>query len=153
NRIVQHRPLSLTDELELRVSASPFRPHHRGRVFDFVGEAYVDGELVWEDVSTNLKKGAAEGEREEHEFEEPPVTAHCRLPEYLRRRYAAVSGDHIPIHLHALTAKALGFPRAIAHGMWGKARCLAALQLPDAFTVEARFRKPVLLPSHVTFGE
>ena len=64
-----------------------------------------------------------------------------------------MSGDHNPIHLHALSAKALGFPRAIAHGMWTKARCLASLRLPDAFAVDVRFKKPILLPSKVTFGE
>lgn len=72
----------------------------------------------------------------------------------LGRRYAAVSGDRNPIHLHALTAKPLGFPRAIAHGMWTKARCLAALEsrLPDAFSVDVRFRKPILLPGRVEFA-
>ena len=35
-----------------------------------------------------------------------------------------------------------------------KARCVAGLEsrLPAAYDVEARFRKPVLLPSTVTFG-
>ncbi len=72
----------------------------------------------------------------------------------LGRRYAAVSGDRNPIHMHSLTAKPLGFPRAIAHGMWTKARCLAALEsrLPDAFAVDVRFRKPILLPSRVEFA-
>jgi hypothetical protein len=37
--------------------------------------------------------------------------------------------------------------------MWTKARCVAALRLPDAFEVDVKFRKPVLLPSTVTFGE
>ncbi len=71
----------------------------------------------------------------------------------LGRRYAAVSGDRNPIHVHSLTAKPLGFPGAIAHGMWTKARCLAALEsrLPDAFTVDVRFRKPILLPGRVEF--
>jgi acyl dehydratase len=65
-----------------------------------------------------------------------------------------VSGDHNPIHLYALTAKAFGFRRQIAHGMWSKARCLAALdgRLPDAVRVEAAFKKPVLLPGQVAFG-
>jgi acyl dehydratase len=56
--------------------------------------------------------------------------------------------------MHSLSAKALGFPRAIAHGMWTKARCLAALEstLPDAFGVEVRFRKPILLPARVEFA-
>jgi acyl dehydratase len=67
------------------------------------------------------------------------------------RRYAAVSGDVNPIHLNPLTAKAFGFPRAIAHGMWTAARAVAALQgrVPDAATHEVLFRKPLLLPSTV----
>ena len=50
------------------------------------------------------------------------------------RRYGAVSGDRNPIHLYPLTARLFGFRRAIAHGMWTKARCLAALEgrLPEA---------------------
>jgi acyl dehydratase len=38
--------------------------------------------------------------------------------------------------------------------MWTKARCLAALEsrLPDAFAVDVRFRKPVLLPARVEFA-
>jgi acyl dehydratase len=69
------------------------------------------------------------------------------------RRYGAVSGDRNPIHMHALGAKAFGFPRAIAHGMWTKSRCLAALEdgPPEAFTVDVRFHKPVLIPGSVGF--
>jgi acyl dehydratase len=154
NRIVQHRPLLLGEELSLSVSVSELRPHRRGRQFDFVSEVRVADELVWEDVSTNLKRGDGdESLAREPEFELPPVTAQWRLPDDLGRRYAAVSGDHNPIHLHAWSAKAFGFPRAIAHGMWTKARCLSALRLPEAFTADVRFKKPILLPGKVTFGE
>ena len=68
------------------------------------------------------------------------------------RRYARVSGDYNPIHLSALSAKLFGFPRAIAHGLWNKARALAALQghLPaSGYSIEVRFQKPVLLPSNL----
>ncbi|HEY3946045.1 MAG TPA: MaoC/PaaZ C-terminal domain-containing protein [Solirubrobacteraceae bacterium] len=60
-----------------------------------------------------------------------------------------------PIHMHPLSAKLFGFPSAIAHGMWTKARCLAALEgrLPDAFTVEVSFRRPIVLPAAVAFAE
>ena len=83
-----------------------------------------------------------------------PASSEWRLEGDLGRRYAAVSGDRNPIHMHALSAKPLGFPAAIAHGMWTKARCLAALEsrLPDAFGVEVRFRKPILLPARVEFA-
>jgi len=78
-----------------------------------------------------------------------------RLGSDVGRRYAAVSGDHNPIHLYRLTARALGFPRQIAHGMWSLARCVAALEnrLPDAVTVDAAFKKPILLPGTVAFGQ
>jgi acyl dehydratase len=56
--------------------------------------------------------------------------------------------------MHPLAAKLFGMPRAIAHGMWVKARCLAELEasLPDAFTVGVQFKLPLLLPAQVAFG-
>jgi acyl dehydratase len=83
------------------------------------------------------------------------ASAEWRLGGDLGRRYASVSGDRNPIHMHSLTAKPLGFPGAIAHGMWTKARALAQLEseLPDSFEVDVRFRKPVLLPARVAFAE
>jgi acyl dehydratase len=83
------------------------------------------------------------------------VTATWRLPGDLGRRYASVSGDRNPIHIHPLSARLFGFPTAIAHGMWTKARCLAALdpRLPEGFTVEVEFKKPILLPATVDFSE
>jgi MaoC like domain len=154
NRITQRRPLRLGDEPVLSVSVSELRPHRRGRVFDFLTEVRAGGELVWESASTNLKRGDGDATvRDAWAFDDVPVRAQWRLPDDLGRRYAAVSGDHNPIHLHAWSAKPFGFPRAIAHGMWTKARCLAALRLPGAFTAEVRFKQPILLPGTVTFGE
>ena len=78
-------------------------------------------------------------------------SARWRLPEDLGRSYAGVSGDVNPIHLHALSAKAMGFPRQIAHGMWTYARTLAALGRtslgPSSSSVW--FTAPVFLPSTV----
>src|SRR3954452_1993112 len=154
NRIVVHRAISLREELTLTASVSGFQPHRRGRTFDFVTRASVGSELVWEGWATNLKRGEGDDSLPRgEEFEEPPVTAHWTLRDDLGRRYAAVSGDHNPIHLHSWSAKPFGFPRAIVHGMWTKARCLAALRLPDAFETSVQFKKPILLPSKVTFGE
>jgi acyl dehydratase len=67
------------------------------------------------------------------------------------RRYAGASGDVNPIHLHPLAARAFGFPRAIAHGMWTAARALGALggRLPAAFAYDVAFAAPLLLPSSV----
>ena len=155
NRITQHRPILLGEPLELRVRPTPLEPHPRGRSFSIVTEARVDGELVWEEQGTELRREeGSKGASKREESEELPANATWRLPGDLGRRYGAVSGDRNPIHLYGPAAKPFGFPRAIAHGMWTKARCLAALEhrLPDAFTVEVEFRRPILLPGTVTFA-
>jgi len=163
NGITQHRPIALQEQLALRVHATALEDHPRGQTFSIVSQASVDGELVWEGLSTMLHRGHNGGARaagSEHlEASPPPVSAQWRLEGDLGRRYAAVSGDRNPIHLHALTAKPFGFQRAIAHGMWTKARCLAALEESDvgeffsgAFSVDVRFRRPILLPATVGFG-
>jgi acyl dehydratase len=81
-------------------------------------------------------------------------TAIWRIPSDIGRRYAAVSGDVNPIHLNPLAARLFGFKRAIAHGMWLKARCLAAFEgrLPDWLPVDVEFKSPLLLPSTVAFS-
>ena len=62
------------------------------------------------------------------------------------------SGDFNLIHVHAITAKAFGFPKAIAHGLWSKARCLAELgELPAAYRADVQFKLPVFLPAKVEF--
>ncbi|MDH6568551.1 hypothetical protein M2160_003572 [Streptomyces sp. SAI-117] len=81
-----------------------------------------------------------------------PGVAEWRLAGDVGRRYAAASGDRNPIHLYPLTARLFGFERAIAHGMWTAARCLAAHGTPQAVLVRAEFRAPVLLPGTVTYA-
>jgi hypothetical protein len=67
------------------------------------------------------------------------------------RRYGSISGDRNPIHMHSLAAKPFGFDRAIAHGMWMNARCLAALEarLGEAFVAAVEFRRPLRIPGRV----
>ncbi|MDX2556969.1 MaoC family dehydratase [Streptomyces stelliscabiei] len=81
-----------------------------------------------------------------------PGVAEWSLGGDVGRRYGAVSGDRNPIHLHPLGARLFGFPRAIAHGMWTVARCLAEYGTPPAALVRAEFRAPVPLPGTVTYA-
>lgn len=161
NEITQHRPLRLDERLDLTVSATPVEPHPRGRQFSLRTEVRAGGELVWEEISTNLRRGGGAAEAKSSRPGEPgspadlPQVASWRLPGDLGRRYGAVSGDMNPIHIHPLSARLFGFPGAIAHGMWTMARCLAALgpQVPAAFTVRVQFRKPIVLPVTVIYAE
>ncbi|MDQ7905493.1 MaoC/PaaZ C-terminal domain-containing protein [Phytohabitans sp. ZYX-F-186] len=156
NRIELHRPIDAGEALDLSVHAADLREHPRGRQLDVVATASVDGEVVWRDVSTYLRReGKGSGRRRESEpAEPPPASARWRLGPRVGTDYARVSGDHNPIHTSRLGARLFGFARPIAHGMWSKARCLAALEgrLPEAYTVEVAFKLPVLLPSTVAFS-
>ena len=159
NKITQHRHIGVGEELSLRVEATKLQPHPKGKAFDIVTEVRVGRQIAWESTSTFLRRGkgdpsAASGEAFPIVGEDVAASAEWRLGDDLGRRYGAVSGDRNPIHMHALTAKPLGFPAAIAHGMWTKAHALAALEsrLPDAFETDGRFRRPILLPARVEFA-
>lgn len=157
NRLTQHRPVLLTEELTLETWAQDARPHRSGVQVDVHSRAYVGAELVWEGLAVYLYRGqklagALPGRVDPGDGVEGPG-AIWRLPGDLGRQYARVSGDINPIHLSALSAKALGFPRAIAHGMWSQSAMLAAMQsrLPAAYVTEMFFRKPVTIPGTVEF--
>lgn len=167
NHVTQLRPVSLGDALDVRAFAQNLAPHRLGTQVELVTEVRVAGAdhdmsagpVAWRGVSTYLAKGLRLGpERVADDADEripfvPPVpTGQWRLAADTGRRYAAVSGDRNPIHLSALTAKALGFPRAIAHGMYTASRALAVVGAArgDAFTWTVEFAKPVLLPGTVT---
>jgi acyl dehydratase len=157
NAITQHRPVRVGETLLLEVHTSEVRPHPKGRAIDFLATATVGEETVWESTSTYLRRGrdTPDAVAADDPSDLVPGRVTWRLDAAVGRRYAAVSGDHNPIHLYPLTARALGFKRQIAHGMWSLASCVAALEnrLPDAVTVEAAFKKPIFLPGSVAFGQ
>ncbi|CAM5251896.1 hypothetical protein SALBM135S_09107 [Streptomyces alboniger] len=161
--ISRHRDLNPADladgRTELGVRVEGLREHRRGTEATLVTEARVRGDLVWTSSSTYLARHrtrgtTADSAREPHAPREPAATpgATWKLPPDLGRRYAAVSGDRNPIHLYPLTARLFGFPRAIAHGMWTVARCLAEQGTRGGpVHVRAEFKAPVLLPATVTY--
>ncbi|HET6532466.1 MAG TPA: MaoC/PaaZ C-terminal domain-containing protein [Actinoplanes sp.] len=155
NRITLHRPIDAGTRLDLSVHAVDLRPHHRGQQFDVVATAAAGGVEVWRGTATYLRKSRQSEHRDRGERTGPPVpSARWRIPARVGPDYAAVSGDHNPIHTSRLGARLFGFPRPIAHGMWTAARCLAALEgrLPESYTVDVAFKLPVLLPATVAFA-
>ncbi|MBY8878161.1 MaoC/PaaZ C-terminal domain-containing protein [Actinacidiphila acidipaludis] len=159
--IVAHVRLTVADRPELVVHAAELRSHRRGTEVVMVTEARLAGAVVWTDRSTYLARHAVDETRaaapDHADPDGPaapdgplPVVDTWRLPADLGRRHARVSGDYNPIHLHPVTARPLGFPRAIVHGMWTVARCAAAA--PGATRITAEFRRPVLLPSTVEYA-
>ena len=129
NRIAMREPLSadeargdpLLDRGPSRYRARPgIRPAHRVRR----GRSTALGR----DLHIPRAQARARGRREDHDHQRARRKAHrtrvaiksssFRAPAGLGRRYGFISGDVNPIHMSDLTARAFGFPRAIAHGMW-----------------------------------
>ncbi|WP_158542497.1 MaoC family dehydratase [Lujinxingia litoralis] len=165
NTMVQHRALHPEEAIALSARVLEGRWDERlGYIVTLGSEARVGQELVWESELTALSPVRRGKKRATKKGEAPPsgeapgtrVSVMVDVPEAQGRRYAGVSGDYNPIHLHALTARAFGFPRAIAHGMWTLSRVWAEaqplLQTEGELRLQARFRKPVMLPSRIWIG-
>jgi acyl dehydratase len=154
NHVRLRRPLAYNEVLRVEVEFGALLRHDKGQAFVLHTRLYRRGEAVWDGDSVYLKRGVAPlGDplaALEIERDALQRVARWQLPAQLGRDYAHVSGDYNPIHLTTLSAKAFGFPRAIAHGMWTLARATAALQPPKAFAealISAEFKLPMLLPS------
>lgn len=134
-------------------------------------------DILWRGASTYLSRGARLGEHaaspddasEEsrtesagagrtgsgaagrgRDFTPPEKTALWRFGAGAGRAWAAVSGDSNPIHLSALSARALGMPGAIAHGMHAAARMLEGREPQEAgHRWGITFEAPIRLPSTV----
>ena len=163
NRIEVVSAMDAGEPFSVRVWAGRLSPHERGSQFEVMAEASVGGSVVWRSSSTYLhreRKGSGKGGGSSRSAERSPSdgspvpSAVWSVPDDIGRRYAAVSGDRNPIHMHPLSAKLFGMKTAIAHGMWTKAHALAALEgeLPAAYTVDVRFKLPLFLPSKVAFA-
>lgn len=158
NVVRQTRKIKATETLALSCKFGELRPHDKGLQFDFITAATSNGEEVYSGITTYLVRqkveaGAAKTTKVEQAKPVFTLTEQWTVPGNIGRRYAAISGDFNLIHIHALTAKAFGFKRAIAHGMWTKARSLAAYgdALPAAYEAEVQFKLPMYIPAKVVF--
>ena len=156
NRIRVIRPLGGISRVQVSVHVQNLQPHAKGATFDLVTSLEDALGPLWQAESQMLCKGV----KLDGEPAEPLPQATLALDELTRwwapadigRQYARVSGDYNPIHLSAASARLFGFPKAIAHGLWLKARVMAALSghLPGSgFEIAVQFKKPVRLPSEV----
>ncbi|MGY4926305.1 MaoC family dehydratase [Streptomyces sp. 900105755] len=153
--IERHAELPGGGTYDIAVHVEELRPHRRGTEAVVVTGVRVGEDVVWESRSTYLARHRTQhpGETVREEPGRPlPVVEEWRIAGDVGRRYGAASGDRNPIHLYPLTARLFGFRRAIAHGMWTVARCLAAHGVPTAAVVRAEFRAPVLLPGTVEYA-
>lgn len=154
NRITQHRPIAVTDTVDVRVHAEDLREHRRGLLVDVLTDVHVGNDLAWQQVTTFLHQQRTSLSDEPKPPKKkppklPPPTGVLTVNAGQIRRYASVSGDHNPIHTNPIAARLFGFPTVIAHGMFTAAAVLRTIegQLPGAVQYSVRFGKPVVLPA------
>jgi acyl dehydratase len=154
NHITQYRPIAVTDTVSVRVHAENLREHRKGLLVDVVTDVSVGSDPAWHQVTTFLHQQRTSLSDEpkpppQKQPKLPPPNAVLRISAGQIRRYAAVGGDHNPIHTNPVAARLFGFPTVIAHGMFSAAAVLANIEgrLPDAVRYSVRFAKPVVLPA------
>ena len=160
NTIRQHQPLTAGERVRVEVRPRRLFQHARGQAFAIETAIIRAGAVVWESLSTYLRVGvpspqgaplialpATQDLSPDGHWDAPADTGLC---------YARVSGDWNPIHVSNLGAKLFGFAHPIAHGMWTKARALAAL-LPATPLAQgeevAEFKTPLSLPGAATLWQ
>jgi acyl dehydratase len=162
NRIEQMRSVRVDETGELRATLEGHRDVERGQEFDLLTEVVADGrDTIWRETCTFLARatGRARGEARARRAEsaEPPPPVAVRSGSFraeagIGRSYGRISGDVNPIHLSDLSARAFGFDRAIAHGMWSLARCAAELgeaAFARPCVLDVHFKLPIFLPAWV----
>ncbi len=156
NLIERTREISVSEPLDIHAHVENLREHPKGLLVDAISEIRVGRELVWRQVTTFLHQqrtslsGGPKPEPKPDEVPPPPLRT-LKVDQAMIHRYATASGDRNPIHMSALSAKAFGFPRSIAHGMWSAAAILGVIEgrVPAQAAYAVKFGKPILLPSTV----
>lgn len=130
NVILQHRPISESESLDIVCELGTPRVLKQGCEFDISTLVTVGGATVWESTSSYLFRGKYGQPQEGYEPPRLPDlgtvarTGQWRVPPDMGRRYAKACGDYNPIHVSKILAKLFGFKRDLIHGMWSAARSL-----------------------------
>ncbi|WOT07046.1 MaoC family dehydratase [Shewanella youngdeokensis] len=158
NSITVHRPTTILEQYDFECSLVSSEQTDSGLEFALLSKAFVNGELVWESLSTYLYRIEGKTKRirppkgGDINWDTPQAWS---LSEDLGRRYAKASGDYNLIHLHPLLSKRFGFDRILAHGMWSKGRCIAQIMPQIAnkpCKIDVAFKLPLFMPADVTFA-
>ncbi len=162
----RHRAVAPDAVLDLRCSLAGVMQTRRGFEVEVAMLAEQAGQPVWQGTAGLISRGKATRAGKTGSAKLPPVQdgggwsepQALEVPGDTGRRYAGVSGDYNPFHLYGVLAKLFGFPKPIAHGMWTLARALAWVEsglpeLPEAYRVQASFKKPLLMPGSVALRQ
>ncbi len=145
--IVRRRTMAVGTRADVVVAVDAFRELPSGVGFDLHTTLTQGGEVVWTSRSTMVRRVGRAPQRAVQTPEDTGGGVVIRVPAGEGRRYAWVSRNFDPIHVSTVGARLLGHPRALVHGMWTVARCVAELSEPTgAAELDVRFRSPLYAP-------
>lgn len=161
--ITQTRPILATEALHYVSFIDGNRRTAKGVEYDLETEAYVGDELVWRSVATMLSRIREAGMKRTRKPEQDQAAEallrgaaeqHWSISTTVGPGFAKLSGDYNPIHLASFTARLLGQPAMLAHGMYSLSRVAAALG--DAchapyVKLSGDFKLPLYLPASVLY--
>ena len=149
NSITQHRPIGVDETFDIAVTAADLRPHPKGRLVDLLTSASVDGELVWEEVTTLFARGRDGGDeahgpaagrrrgtRRRRALEAP------RRPRPPLRRRVGRPQPHPPLpdHREGVRVPAQHRPRHVDQGAQRSLRCRTSCPTRSPSTSSSRSR-------------
>ena len=159
NTITQHKRIPEDAVMNIDCTLIGPEPVYNGSEFTFYTRVFVKDELMWECRTYLLKRGKKNPElKKDAEFETLEAAGRSgdwEVPALTGVKYALLGKDINPIHLFPFTARAFGFKRPIAHGMWAKGRALASMEshIKDkAARVDVEFKLPIFLPGKARLG-
>ena len=158
NRITQHTPINQNAVLTILCRVNNNHTSDKGRFIETHIDIFEGGKLVWECNSTFLqplkRKPAKIRSRNNGELngQVMETVSSFQFTAFDALKYAYISKDTNPIHLHYIPARLMGFKSTIMHGMLAKARVLAQLEaLIDIqrISINVQFKNAIYLPTQV----
>lgn len=135
NSLLVHRPVRVGEKIDTETRVGSLGSTPKGRTCEVVSVISRGGEILATDVSTYLLRGSADtgNQRDSEVAEHYPLATNAprsrwRLSAGTGREFARASGDVHPVHVSALSARALGAPGPLAHGMLLGSRALSEIR-------------------------
>jgi len=157
NHIIQYRRIMADEELSVSVELVESRIIKQGAEFDYTIKITSGSELVWESITTYLKKGKF-GKKYSasplsdiiHPVEKAEQRIEHYIPDGIGKRYAKICGDFNPIHMSKMLARLFGYRATVAHAFWAAgsgAGLLSGINYDKPVRVDMTFKGPLFTGS------
>lgn len=163
NHLIQYEPLFVSRHYDTTLAVISQRRRPQGLEFDLETKITHKDKLVWHSLSVylvrmKLKEEDPESPLNQHinKLNQGKITHEFAIPKGVGKQFAMITGDINPIHMSRLLAKAFGFKRDLAHGMWSVGRVFNYFKHIDPkrpLRFDVAFKGPMYLGDKATLKE